>query len=740
MNNILVCQPEVNLDIKTTYENRNGTQMVVLTFNQSIQDVSLEIISGLNISIIFQKTQTPIPYNYSIIATENQIFISFDFKGHLIPNNVLAITLASQVQTNSTTFILKNDKFSINLPEYYPYSDAQKQIIKTTASIASAGSTVNTIYSMGSSFVFKSLHSIRSELVDSMINYFIFMNITFPPNFVEFAKENIGEPGGLVPNLFTMILPVQNKQNISIIDPSINLYEYARSMTFLTKYGNKLTLFVILLGFIFCLEFTFKFFSKKLIQSHPVIKMLKYISYSFRWNFMISEVIADFQESTFSAMFGLESAQTTIDKFASCIGFVLTVASIVVLYFIAKKVFGFQKSKTFAKTLSIENASTINNEESTLDRYAILHKALKAHKFSNLLFFCFLLVRSFGFSLVLIFASKIPIIQLVYLFITTLAMISYLIIYLPIKEKNQLILTIGYEIMLLISICLATAIYIYSKTDINAIEIRSNLGFGLMFVSMGMIVMNVISLLIELYEFKDDVAKWIKRKRVSKIAPAGEVGSINNSTMIMSKLTPRRSGTIFSKASLKKSLSQQKLVRAKQLTLVKSDTGSETIETITDNKLTTEVPLNRTDSLDEVERELQRKGQLKLMIRKNYKLMNEAIMSIVNTKNTEEEQVTSIHDIEDQEKRFDTSVLVENKQNTIIEIGRNDLDVKNTITSSINDIPTIGSMIFDSLNPEKKLRSSKLIRSQIRLNSRIISSSNNGGGGVGKTLPDIDEV
>jgi len=205
--------------------------------------------------------------------------------------------------------------------------------------------------------------------------------------------------------------------------------------------------------------------------------------------------------------------------------------------------------------------------------------------------------------------------------------------------------------------------------------------------------------------------------------------------MIVGKNTPGRSEMIFKRTTLKKSLSQQKL---RQMTVLKSDQTSETLETVPDNKLVTETPLKRMDTLDEIDQELQRKGHLRLRIKKNYKMMNKAIIKAINhnTEDIQEVSMQNIEEMDNQDKRFDISEISQRKQDTIIEIGnphRESISVRNTIPSSINDIPTVGSMIFDSLNPvEKKSRASKLLKSQ-RYNSRILSS-------IQKTLPDIDEV
>lgn len=721
----LLCQQqEVDLDVQANYISDFDNQ-VILTFDKNIESLSSEILSNLNVSMVFQADQAPIGYNYSITPKDQQILISMNFDGPLIPNNKLEISLADQIQTNLSTYLLKNGKLSINLPEYYPYSQSQIEMIKNTAQVSSTSGKANSIYSMGSSFLFKSLHSMRSELIDCMINYFIFMNINLPPNFIAYAKQNIGQPGGFLPNIFTLILPKEETQQNASSGSVLDQYA-AANMTFLRRYGSKLTYFMLILGIIICLEYLFKFFSKKLASSHPVIKILAYLSCSLRWNFLISEVIADFQESTFSAIYGVSIADNQIDRFASVFGILFTLGSIIIVYYLAKKIFISSHLKIFTS-----DVASSENEKNELARYDALHKSIKANKFPNLLFFCFLLTRSFGFSLVLVLASNTPILQLAYLLMCSLGMITYLLIYDPIKRRSQFFLTTGYELLLLICIGLAITIYVYSKININAVEIRSNLGFAIMFISMGMIVMNILSFLVELNELRELLKKRKQARGVSKIYPT-ETGSLNNnSTLILSNILPSRSSLIFSKAPLTKSPSQRSLARNRLVrTMFKINVGQASDETaLGDNNISPE----KVNDLEEVEKELKSKGELKLMIKRNYQAMNMVTAKAIHEEEQREDsmkdQEVSIHVQGDDEIEKEFNMSERAKQNTI----RGEIYSRNNVNSSMNEIPSVGSMILDSIRPEKKARVTRLLRIQDRYNSKVLSK-------VMKTLPDIDEI
>jgi len=243
-------------------------------------------------------------------------------------------------------------------------------------------------------------------------------------------------------------------------------------------------------------------------------------SLSFRWNMLINEIISGYQEFTFFSLVGFVSSTTRKDVAIAAIVLALLVIGVVVMFVLLKRIPGI--TKEIKEKEQEQEDQQKEKKEHPYERYSILFKSFKSEKLSRLFLVPLLLLRSLGFSFVLVFLSSSPVSQMAYLYISTLFIIGYAIKTRPFHEKKQLILTISYEVLLLAATGATTILHVYNQSHIEDIETRSNMAFGIIYVGFGMTMVNFASFFVEIYEAIQEMKFKAKAK---KVVPMGAVNA-----------------------------------------------------------------------------------------------------------------------------------------------------------------------------------------------------------------------
>ena len=490
-----------------------------VNFNNSISNIYSDLERRISVSILFvSPKQVPIEYSYILSLSDDgkSIHIMMNFKGHLLPYNALLIDFDIDDDDKATPYTIVNKQLTLTLYEYYPYSANTIENSETSGNVQNIGQTANNVMTYGSSFLLQSIHSIRSELMESMISYFLYMNIAYPPNFISYALIGLDASDLFLPNMWQP--PLESLETMEggsnrRLDQSTkkNLRETLGDIRFLSNVGTSVTLLVVVIGAIILFEVFVLVLHKKKLEKSIFYKIVLYISFCLRWSYLMNEFISEYQGLSFCSLATLVltknfTPDAIFDYVFAILFFITSILTIVGIFLLLRWIY-----KGLKESEAESDDDNSLNKKTSLRRLNILHKEYNKRSFIQLLYpFC-LVLRCFGFSFVLVFLQSSAILQTLFLIIATIAIIVFLFKFRPMTRLSQHILTLIYEFIFLFVSIIALTLHLYNQNHIEDIDTRTNLAFVIVGGALTMMAFNFVSMTFELIELRKYLSKYWKK-------------------------------------------------------------------------------------------------------------------------------------------------------------------------------------------------------------------------------------
>ena len=543
-----VCRPKTMLTNQFAYS--NTTDQIQITFDHKITPFLSELVQSIDVSLDLRSDQTALAFSYSLdlMSNSQSLLLTLTYSGNLLPGNVLKISyslpLATATDTDHSSMIyVLYPVQSIRLMEYYDTSTSKTSGSSAVSKFASAGSIINQLFSWTSTIIFRGMHAIRSEIIEDMIGYIIFMNVDFALNFSEFAKDGLNSFEIIFPNVFEHLFTYMEKeaaknneeesrvlQSFSVHDKTHNsvpledneikqrhrtpTYRSLVSQTsqtvinknissryFLLNHGSATAFIFVVITIALIIEIS-QYFLNRIGRFKKLRDMMQKASFTTRWNLLIGHFSSEFQgfvffpllelSSTFYGKKSLHSLDLFFTVIFLCISILSMISFFVLPFIIHKKM----------KLLENETNPTKKTElHSFLKRFEILFDVFRQDRVIPLLYTGFLHLRSFGFAVMLIAANASPYAQISYLIVSTVAIIFYLCYIRPFKSKSQHTLTLVYELIFL-SIAVATlALHAHNQKATPEANVKALISLVILVLAMVLFVVNCINFTLETVEF-----------------------------------------------------------------------------------------------------------------------------------------------------------------------------------------------------------------------------------------------
>ena len=554
-----ICKSKTKI-INRLIHGSSSNEFKILMSGSSQYDYNT-VISNITLSLGFINDQPSITYTYSFRLSSDQTYISLtlEFSSHLLPGSILTLSFDDSKEDNTTTYYLQNQVQTLTLDEIYIYSSSTKTAINIGSQVNSVANKANSVISWTSSFMASSVHSMRSQIVEDMLAYFIYMNIQFPPNFVAFELNNQSPLNFFMPNLMGSLITKLTQVSRALsgdsteFDTNSNanlgfaLNRYAPDRDFLIAFGSTITVFILAFFGLLILIGIRGIWPKhaqlkKSYLRHKSWKLLDYLSYTLQWNFMINQYISVYIDLVFSSLLQIMNGRKkdSIGSFqyiSAIFGIILSCVGIFAIIYLCKcMIQNFNKPQSGGKDQD-------SKSRNYLKRVEILHEPFRAEKFQNLLYPFALLLRSFFFVILLVVCYKTPILQAFYIFFATIVVIVYLIYYKPLKSKSQQILTLIYESLFLLACSSTIGLHIFNQKHLADIETRSRLGFLIYACSFSMSVLDIISVIIEVVKTVKDFRLKTRKNKTPSVSPL-KLKPFDFSSALMQSMSPSSFGGI----------------------------------------------------------------------------------------------------------------------------------------------------------------------------------------------------
>ena len=545
-----LCKPKILLNNELEYSYSNSSAQIQITFDRKITSFLSELVNSIEISLDLRADQTHLDFTYSLdlMPCSQALLLTLTYSGDLLPGNVLIIAYNLPNYTdsdNKSTIYVLHPTQSIRIKEYSAFAISGTTYNSAVAKFASVGSIINQMFSWTSAIIFRGMHAIRSEIIEDMIGYVIFMNIDFTANLNEFAKDGLNSFEVIFPNLFEYPMDYleakeatkDNKKNSrylqdfrpqrenvtsSFLNGSIlklkrniekprilvnketetAINKNLSTRYFLLNHGAATAFMIIVVITVIFIEVC-QFGLSRTRHFAKLRAIVQKASFAGRWNLLIGHFSSEYQGFVFFSLLELTSnlshkGSTSSLNLAFSIMFffisVVATASFFVLPFIIVKKLKLMRTEADpVKTIDLKNF---------LQRFEILFEAFKQNEVQMLLYPALLHLRSFWFGIMLIFASGSAYAQILYLLLSTIAIIIYLLRKKPFKSRNQHFLTLIYEVIFLLIIIGVLSLHIYNQNSSSQdLETRTFICLLILILAMVLFLVNCINFLFETVEF-----------------------------------------------------------------------------------------------------------------------------------------------------------------------------------------------------------------------------------------------
>lgn len=322
--------------------------------------------------------------------------------------------------------------------------------------------------------------------LSEIIQYLRYLRINYPPKLKQFFYE-------LAPDYLSLPIdyevPIGFEKDFGSHDLPDVFTEYEVDSSFLLNYWDTLMSLVITIG-LALLFLVAKCFMK---GYEKVNKVLDKVLDVLKWNLPLMYFCTSIGDIGFFAILDLKT--TKFDSPGAIMSFI---ASIIALILTAMVLI-----KSFSIALSFKK----KQKEQEFQGYEILYKECKSDSMARVLYITALFSRDFLFNLVIAAGDKAPLFQAAFLLIFSLIMCGYVVIFRPLKELQELLVTLFNEILLLIvNVCVfILAVYDAVESDnqhsremMGEVIIKISLIFG--FLAIIFMIVQIILICIEIYQ------------------------------------------------------------------------------------------------------------------------------------------------------------------------------------------------------------------------------------------------
>ena len=574
-----LCKPKTLLNNQLAYSYSNSSGQIQITFDQKITSFLSELVNSIEVGLDLRADQTNLEFTYSLdlMSSSQALLLTLTYSGDLLPGNVLMITYNLPAYTSSdskSTICVLHPTQSIRIKEYSESATSAATYNSAVAKFASVGSIVNQMFSWTSAIIFRGMHAIRSEIIEDMIGYIVFMNVDFTNNFEEFAKDGLNFFEVIFPNLF--LYPINyleakdslknNQRNLRLLqdlhpqtenttssfpngsalklkrniekprmlinkESQTAINENTQTRYFLINHGAA-TAFLIIVTIIVMFIEIFQYSLSRTSRYAKLRAIVQKASFTGRWNLLIGHFSSEFQGFMFFSLLELSSNLSHKGGAGSLnlvfsitflmISIVVTIALFILPFIIVKKLKIMRVEADSVKMVELRNF---------LRRFEILFEAFKQNEAKMLLYPALLHLRSFWFAIMLVFASGSPFAQISYLLISTIAIVTYLIYKKPFKSRSQHFLTLIYEVIFLLIIMGVLSLHVYNQRRSQDLATRTFICLLILILAMVLYLVNCINFLFETAEFIRG------RPRDKKVAPLNNCTSLKILSSDAMKLT-----------------------------------------------------------------------------------------------------------------------------------------------------------------------------------------------------------
>jgi len=555
-----ICSEKQRINNLIAYGNNGDVTKVIIHTGANLKNKFAKIKEEMNVVLRFRDDQPPIDYTVKIglSSSSTDIVIDLDFNGHLLPRNYLYISYGDYRGDDSTSFYLANNPQQVTLQEYYKYSTATQKLINGTSTANSVISQANQVFSWVSSGIIRSLHAMRSELVEDMMGYFLYINTDLPPNFVQFLQDRDQSPMDTLNEKLNVIFHDDSVNDItgsvnnrtrslqgSVRDSNDNALDiYLETRSFWGNFGDKIPFFLIIFGLLGFVEIARRMLPtreqlRKKKLGYYIRGFLDYISIALRWNFILNELIGAYLDLLFASLVQIssktkrENSSLQFEYAVAVFALLFCFFAVIGIFILTKRIYktaqkvepeekSAEKEKEEAKETTSHQESTPHTpEKEFLKRFEFMSEDFETEYLINLIYPFLMILRSFGYIFALVFGQGSAVLQVVYLVISTLIIIGYLSYFRPFEGKYQLFITLAYEVMLFIACVVLLALTIYNKSNLADINTRTNFGFVLCVASLVIMALNITNMVVEIAEMREYLKYFKRSKTMNKIAPLG---------------------------------------------------------------------------------------------------------------------------------------------------------------------------------------------------------------------------
>ena len=546
--NTMICVEKIGINNRLTY-GTVSSQVMILMKEYTAYDFT-KLMNSIDIFIRYNEQQTPIKYTYSFGMAPDRTYITIDFtfNSHLLPDSVLTLRFQDFTEDNSTSYYLLNILQNLQLDEIYVYPNSTDNIWNMTIEAAQVLKPASKVMAWFSSFLSSSVHSMRSQIVEDMLAYFFYMNIRFSPNFIKFENETQSLFYFFMPDLLGEFLDslVKSPKNFFTgfrnsdhnVDMGFSLNRYAPNRLFLINFGSTLSFLIITLVFICSFEGLkrlvpkLKCFKIKFLPNSLFTEALNKVSFALQWNFVINQHFSVYVDLTFHSLIQIANGfhYTTLLGYAeyviAIIGLTLSNIWNVLLLLLAFQILKILKNRSYYAQHDKSKESTLIEQKYFLQRHRVLHLSFRSEKYMHLLYPFLLVSRAFGFVLAVIFLPHIPVLQALYVSVSTVFVIAFLFRCKPFKSKFQGILTLLYEALFLTTCLITLVLYFYNSKYLADINTRSWLGFGIIVCNLCMAILDVLSAIV------DSIELIISLRRSRRTIPSSSIPQLTSRNLI----------------------------------------------------------------------------------------------------------------------------------------------------------------------------------------------------------------
>jgi len=351
--------------------------------------------------------------------------------------------------------------------------------------------------------------------VSSMLLYFRYMKIRYPPNLLGYFRM---QDYPLISIGFGIDFPLSLEENIESQRLPDVFEFYKLHSSFLVNSWNSLTTLVIVFVTIFIIMGLLFLINK----SSKVHALLGKLLQQAKWNYPLMILCGSFGETVFYSALQFRTSQ--FDSLESVLGLFLAIGMVAVsLWIVCQALFIVIAVRKNQKKIRGENVKKQEDSHEKWKDYGILYSEYKENSFLNQSYMTIYLLRNSFFHLIIVTLFNYPLLQAILLTILSVVALTYLLLLRPLKNLLDLIQTCINEVFLLIVTAGVLILAISNDSKDSSIDLRERIGdtiiiINTIFCSLPLAFLGIsgLSLILRFYKASKGSKKISGQTQVSK--------------------------------------------------------------------------------------------------------------------------------------------------------------------------------------------------------------------------------